>query len=325
MSPTLENILAIINPNAGLSGATKSAKLLCEELRRSGANVQETYTTGIGDACDIAFKEGALYDLVVACGGDGTLSEVVSGLMRLESPPNVGFLPIGSTCDVAQTYKLSYNPVKAAHDMLNGISFAIDIGQVSGSTSIMREDLPDGVVPGDSDKLPNHFTYVASFGAFAETSYATRRELKKTLGHFAYVVTGIWSVKDVRSVKTNVILDGVDYSGEYIFGGVLNSFSVGGMVRLDNVVFDDGVFEVLLVKPPKNVGQIAKLVSLLLRQKTGDAIIRKRAQEAVFTFDKPISFTVDGEYGGSRTMWRIINIPRAINLRIPKPLQAQSE
>ncbi|NLA70880.1 MAG: YegS/Rv2252/BmrU family lipid kinase [Clostridiaceae bacterium] len=325
MSHTLGNILAIINPHAGRSGATKPAKLLCEELRRSGANVQETFTTGIGDACDIAFNEGALYDLVVACGGDGTLSEVVSGLMRLESPPDVGFLPIGSTCDVAQTYKLSYNPVKAAHDMLHGSSFAIDIGQVSGSTSIMRDDLPDGVVPGDADKLPNHFTYVSSFGAFAETSYATRRELKKALGHFAYVVTGIWSVKDVRPVKTNVILDGVDYSGEYIFGGVLNSFSVGGMVRLDNVIFDDGVFEVLLVKPPKNVGQIAKLVSLLLRRKTGDAIIRKRARQAVFTFDKPISFTVDGEYGGSRTMWQITNIPRAINLRIPKPPQTHSE
>lgn len=323
MSQTLVNILAIINPHAGRSGATKSAKLLCEELRRSGAVVREVYTAGIGHARDIAFSEASQYDLVVACGGDGTLSEVVSGLVRLGTSPDVGFLPIGSTCDVAQTFKLSSDPVRAARDMLHGISFAIDIGRVSGSASLMREDLPDGVVPDNSDKLPNHFTYVASFGAFAETSYATRRELKKALGHLAYIVTGIWSVKDVRPVKTNVVLDGVDYSGEYIFGGILNSFSVGGLVRLDDVLFDDGFFEVLLVKPPKNVGQTAKLVSLLLRRKTGDAIIRKRTREAVFNFDNAVSFTVDGEYGGSRTMWRITNIPCAIHLRVPKLPQTQ--
>ncbi|HZK28718.1 MAG TPA: YegS/Rv2252/BmrU family lipid kinase [Clostridia bacterium] len=319
MSQTPANVLVIINPHAGRSGSTKPAKLLCDELRRANTKVREVYTTGIGHAREIAFKEGAPYDLVVACGGDGTLSEVVSGLVLLGTPPDVGFLPIGSTCDVAQTFELSSDPTRAAHDMLHGISFAIDIGRVNGSASLMREDLPDGVVPDHPDKLPSHFTYVASFGAFTETSYGTRRELKKMLGHLAYIVTGIWSVKEVRPVKTDVALDGVDYSGDYIFGGILNSFSVGGLIRLDDVLFDDGLFEVLLVKPPKNVGQIAKLVSLLLRRKTGDAIIRKRTRQAVFKFDKPVSFTVDGEYGGAREMWQITNIPCAIHLRIPKP------
>ncbi len=312
-----QNILVIINPNAGRYGASELAGKLCGELRKAGSSVREVFTTGIGDAREIAFTQGPAHDIVVACGGDGTLSEVVSGLMRPGFPPHVGFLPIGSTCDMARTFKLPSEPLKAARSILAGIPFAIDIGRVHGSQPQIRHDLPEGISPSRPEQLPAYFTYVASFGAFTETSYATRRHLKKALGHFAYLLTGLQSVGRIRPHETTVLLDGVDYSGSYIFGGVLNSFSVGGLVKLNDVVFDDGLFEVLLVKPPRNLGQTAKLVSRILQRKTSDDMIRRRAHDIIFRFKEPVSFTVDGEYGGSRTDWELNNIKQAIRLRVP--------
>lgn len=319
MSGTGLKILVIINPNAGRFGATELAAKLCGELRQAGAVVREVFTAGRGDAREIAFTEAPAYGLVVACGGDGTLSEVISGLMRLRFPPDVGFLPIGSTCDIARTFKLPSDPRKSAQGILTGIPFPVDIGRVHGSRPLIRRDLPEGVAPDSPDQVPDYFSYVTSFGAFTETSYATRRRLKKTLGHFAYVLTGLQSLGGIRPFDTTVLLDGADYSGSYIFGGVLNSFSVGGMVKLDDVVFNDGLFEVLLVKPPRNAGQTAQLISHLLRRKTSDAMIRRRASEIIFRFKEAVPFTVDGEYGGSRTDWQIQNIKQAIRLRIQSP------
>lgn len=316
MSQIPDKVLIIVNPKAGREEAGAAAQSLGLEFERMGAQVRQLHTEGKGDARDMARDQASAYDLVVACGGDGTLSEVISGLMAVESPPPIGFLPVGSTCDVARTFKLSADPVKAARDMVEGLAYAIDIGQVGGSPPLLRQDLPPGVVPEDPALLPGHFSYVASFGAFTETSYATRRKLKKALGHFAYVLKGLGSVSHIHPVKTTVLLDGVDYSGHYIFGGVLNSFSIGGMVKLDDVLFDDGYFEVLLVKPPRNAGQTAKLIARLLRQKTDDRIIRLRARDIRFLFEAPVSFTVDGEYGGTRTEWSIRNIPRALQLRV---------
>ena len=317
MNDSGEKILLIINPKAGRSGAEKLAGKLAARLEEGGALVTRILTSEPGHARRIAFSQGADYDCLVACGGDGTLSEVIGGLMQLESRPDVGFLPVGSTCDIARTFRLPAQPRKAAQVILEGTPFPVDIGRVEGSPSQMREDLPEGVVPSDPSRLPDSFTYVASFGAFTETSYATRRRLKKTLGHLAYLLTGLQSVSRIRPYDVSVSLDGTDYSGSYIFGGVLNSFSVGGLVKLDDVLFNDGLFEVLLVKPPHNVGQTAKLLALLLRRKTGDAIIRRRASEIVFGCQEALSFTLDGEYGGSRTEWTLRNSRQAVRLRVP--------
>lgn len=308
--------LVIINPQAGKAGAEHAADLLIAELEKKGLKTEKVLTCGISDARDIAIARASAFDLVVACGGDGTLSEVISGLMRLDERPPVGFLPVGSACDVATTFKLPSDPIKAAAIMTDGLSFAIDIGKVSGSPAALRTDLPSGVVPPTTEQLPDYFTYVASFGAFTETSYATNRALKKRLGHFAYVLTGAKALGQIRKIKTTVAVDGNDLSGTYIFGGVLNSFSVGGMVKLDDVIFDDGLFEVMLVQPPRNVGQFSGLLSRLLRRKTGGVIVRERGQKITFSFEEPVSFTVDGEYGGTRTTWTIENIPRAIYLKV---------
>lgn len=316
MNRPADDVLAIINPNAGRQGATALAARLCATLRQAGVPVQEVLTGGMGDARRIAAERAASHSLVVACGGDGTLSEVISGLMQVDDPPDVGFLPIGSTCDVARNFKLSSKPEKAAHELLEGISYPLDIGLVGGAEAVLRTDLPAGVVPASAHELPRHFSYITSFGAFTEAAYATRRRLKKTLGHFAYVLRGFQTIGQLSPIEAEVTLDGLDYSGRYLFGGVINSFSVGGLVKLNDVLLNDGLFEVLLVKPPRNLSQAARLVSRLLRRRTDDTMIRERAREIRFRFSEPVSFTVDGEYGGTRSDWQISNLRQAVRLRV---------
>ncbi len=365
MKNDIRHILVIINPASGPARAARNVEIFVEELHNLGATIHSKHTRGITDARDIATREGGRYDLVVACGGDGTLSEVVSGLLALDAPPPAGFYPSGSTCDVARTFHLPTDPKKAARVVLFGRSFPVDIGTISRDTppvhpssmqylntiqkqnhenehstnsskamtepefsnvsheSILKEHsfnnparhVDDDMI--DPAMLPRHFTYVAAFGAFTEVSYATRRSLKKTFGHMAYVLTGMRSLRHIRSASTRVTLDDQDYSGDYLFGGLVNSSSIGGLVPLPNAVLDDGYFDAVLVTKPKSFRLLWRLVCRLLQGKEDPHIHRVPTRKAFFQFDEPMSFTVDGEYGGTRMTWSIENLPRAIALRIP--------
>lgn len=314
MKSDIQHILVIVNPASGQARSRRNVELFIDALHNLGASTHSLHTQGIADARDIATREGANYDLVIACGGDGTLSEVVSGLLALDAPPPVGFYPSGSTCDVARTFRLATDPKEAAQNMLYGRSFPIDIGAIS------RETIPATHVddnPVNSSMLPRHFTYVAAFGAFTEVSYATRRSLKKAFGHMAYVLSGMRSLRSIRSASTRATLDNQDYSGDYLFGGLVNSRSIGGLVPLPNAVLNDGYFDAVLIKKPTSFRLLWRLVRHLLQGKDDPHILRVPTRKAIFQFEDPMPFTVDGEYGGTRMTWVIENLPRAIALRIP--------
>jgi YegS/Rv2252/BmrU family lipid kinase len=313
MENDISRILVIINPASGRARSARNVEIFVDELHNLGATTHSKHTRGIAHARDIAACEGADYDLVVACGGDGTLSEVVSGLLELNVPPSVGFYPSGSTCDVARSFQLTTDPKEAARDMLFGRSFPIDIGMISRDAPSEHHDDDHSA---DFAKLPRHFTYVAAFGAFTEVSYATRRSLKKTFGHMAYVLTGMRSLRHIHSASTLVTLDDKDYSGDYLFGGLINSRSIGGLVPLPNAVLDDGYFDAVLVTKPKSFRLLWRLVRRLLQGKEDPHILRVPVRKALFQFDDPVPFTVDGEYGGTKSTWAIENLPRAITLRI---------
>lgn len=317
MKSDIRHILVIVNPASGQARSLRNVEMFIDALHNLGATTRTVHTQGIADARDIATREGANYDLVIACGGDGTLSEVVSGLLALEAPPPVGFYPSGSTCDVARTFRLATDPQEAAQNMLYGRSFPVDIGTILRDKTPMNrnDDHDDHSV--DPAMLPRHFTYVAAFGAFTEVSYATRRSLKKTFGHMAYVLTGIRSLRHIRSASTRVTLDDHDYSGDYLFGGLVNSRSIGGLVPLPDAVLDDGYFDAVLVTKPKSFRLLWSIVRSLLQGKENPHILRVPTRKAVFQFENPMPFTVDGEYGGTRMTWVIENLPRAIELRIP--------
>ena len=227
----MKKLLFIVNPRAG---KTKSSAPLFDAvaaLSRAGYLVRVFVTEAGGDASRVAADWGPDYDVVVCAGGDGTLNETISGLMTLPQRPLLGYLPNGSTNDFAASLHLSSDPRLAALDIAGGSPHPLDIGR-------------------HNDR---YFAYVASFGAFTRSSYSASQAAKNALGHFAYILEGLSDLDSLRPYRCAIEADGERFEGEFIFGAVCNSTSLGGLVKLDasRVAMDDGAFELLLLRMPK--------------------------------------------------------------------------
>jgi len=242
-------------------------------------------------------QEGSEYDLIICSGGDGTLDEVVTGMMQMDEKRPIGYIPMGSTNYFANSLQLPKNVRKAAEIALDGQPFACDVGQFND----------------------NSFIYVAAFGIFTEVSYQTNQELKNLLGHAAYILEGAKSLLDIEAYEMRVEYADTILEGEFIFGMVTNSISVGGFKQIagKNVLLDDGVFEVTLIKRPKNPLELNEIVtSLLARVDNTELIYSFKTDEIRFYTEKEVTWTLDGEYGGSHNQVVIKNWHRAVEIMV---------
>ena len=155
-----KRMMLIINPMAGRSGYKTGFGEVMNILDSGGYLTTVYFTQGRGDATVMAAQHAAEYDTVACIGGDGTLSEVVSGLMQVPNPPPLGYIPMGTTNDVASTLGLPKNATDAALRIVTGTPTAFDVGSF-GERS--------------------YFTYVAAFGAFTAVSYETPQNEKQAL------------------------------------------------------------------------------------------------------------------------------------------------
>ena len=235
---------------------------------------------------------------MICSGGDGTLSETAAGLMQLEHPPVLGYVPFGSTNDCAATLRLPKKVQEAA---------ALAVG-----------DRPPR--PWDVGMLNDRaFIYVAAFGAFTEVSYDTPQDLKNTFGHLAYVMAGIASIPSISPYRMRVEVDDQQVlEDDFYYGMVCNTISVGGMKALpaDKVVVDDGKFEVVLVRKPSSIADVTASLQALIRQAPLEdgALLSFHASRLTFTCDRPVPWTVDGEYGGSQEVNRVENCRQALQI-----------
>ena len=240
--------------------------------------------------------ENVRADIALSIGGDGTLSEVVSGLMQVPNPPPLGYIPMGTTNDVASTLGLPKNATDAALRIVTGTPTAFDVGSFG-------------------DK--SFFTYVAAFGAFTAVSYETPQNEKQALGHLAYVLEAMSRLNSIDHYCAHVEYDGGTVDGDFIFGAVCNSTSIGGLMKLDpeRVVLDDGKFEMLLVPSPKTAADLQNLVLALLNQQydAGGLIFRHVTSLHVET-DQELPWSLDGEYEPSRPAVDITNCQRALTM-----------
>ena len=294
----MKKLLFIINPVAGRGMYKQGLGEALFTLHSAGYEPTLRFTSRAGEAVELA-QLAAGYDLVCCPGGDGTLSEVTSGLMALEPEkrPPIGYFPLGTANDVATTLKLPKNdPAAVARRIAEGAPRAWDIGRFG------------------EDK---YFTYVAAFGAFTDVSYETPQQSKQALGHLAYLLEGMNRLPKLPHYRAQVELDGKIAEGDYIFGGVTNSTSVAGLVKLDPdmVALDDGEFEVALVKYPATLADLNALVSQAVsRNYNGEMLTIQKAKRVRFTFAEPVPFTRDGEPGGVCTDVRIENLHAAVRL-----------
>ena len=292
-----KKLMLIVNPAAGRGGYKYNFAEAMNELDKGGYRTTLYFTSGRGEATELAAAYAGEYDYAVCIGGDGTLSEVLGGLMRLEKRPYVGYIPMGTANDVATTIDLPKNDCLAAvRKFMAGEPHPFDLGGF-----------------GDDE----YFAYIAAFGAFTEVSYVTPQEQKKVLGHLAYVLQGAQQLGKIESIHTVVEYDGGTVDADLLYGSMSNSTSVAGIVHLpeEMVCLGDGISELVLVKNPGTVAGFGEIVNSVLSQRfDNDNLLVLHTKKAKFTFDRPVAWTRDGEAGGECSSIELRNIECPVQL-----------
>ena len=295
-----KSLLMLVNPAAGRSTSDGALGSAVASFCEAGYCPTVYFTTAPGSAVEMTARLAGDYPRMVCLGGDGTLSDTIAGLMRLppERRPLLGYIPMGTANDVANTLGLPLRqPAKAVENILHGRILHYDVGEMSGA---------------------GFFTYVAAFGAFTEVSYKTDQELKKSLGHLAYVLEGINSLSSIQACHARVEYDGGEFEGDFIYGAVSNSLSIGGMLKLDPelVNLSDGRFEILLIHQPLLPLDLSNIIAGLLNQDYEASRCLKVLQcsRVKFTFDQDVPWTRDGEDGGAHRELELVCHSRAVRL-----------
>ncbi len=294
-----KKLLLIINPKAGMQSAAKGLFSIAEVFCNAGFDVSLHITRCGLDACETVKRKGEEFDYIVCSGGDGTLNEVISGVMSLNKQPLIGYIPSGSTNDFASNLGLAKNDFRGiSQRIVNGTPKAIDIGLI-----------------GD-----RYFSYTASFGAFTAVTYTTPQNVKNILGRAAYFLEAPKDLTSLRPYKVKVTdKEGNVRENEYIFGCIANTLTMAGILNLDglNVALDDGTFECLLIKVPRNALELNEIVTALVTQdfECPHFDILKSSEFSV-EFDSPVDWTIDGEHGAFGQKVNVMALPKAIQIVI---------
>ncbi|MBQ7295326.1 MAG: YegS/Rv2252/BmrU family lipid kinase [Clostridia bacterium] len=290
-----KKVLLIVNPCAGKNKSRTGTFDIVDKFSNNDYEFTVRTTTCQGDATNIVKRELEGKDLVVCCGGDGTLNETINGVMDMPKRVPIGYIPTGTTCDLASTLGIPSDVKKATDIIISGNTNDYDIGLFNN----------------------RYFSYVASFGAFTKCSYATPQKLKNRFGHAAYVFTALGEVKDVHGIFMRIEHDGGVIEGKFSFGAVSNSTSVAGMFKLieDDVRLNDGIFEVLLV-PEMGLFDIIPTIRKAQKQDyDGKRVIYLRTSKIKITSPyEEVDWTLDGEYGGSHSEVMIHVLERAVRI-----------
>jgi len=254
-----------------------------------------------GDATEYVKLHGREYDRIICSGGDGTLVETVSGLFEAKLSCPIGYIPAGSTNDFAGSIGIPKNPLKAAQIALGERIMQCDVGKFNG----------------------NLFTYVAAFGAFTDISYGTSQKYKNVFGHGAYVMEGIKTVGlgDFPAYEMTVHAGDRIIRDEFIYGMILNSYSIGGVkyLPMPDIKLDDGQFEVFLIKYPESPGELNYiLTSLAAKEIDPDFFYYFKTNSLEIHSEKEVPWTLDGENGGCRNHVKIEIMKQALSIYIPE-------
>ncbi len=299
-----KRLFFVYNPKAGKAQIRNKLADILDIFAQEGYEITVVPTQKRDDARAAVAGRSGDYDLVVCSGGDGTLDEVVTGMIQSGFRTPIGYIPAGSTNDFGGSISLPKNMVRAARTAMRGRVFQCDIG------TFRYDDVEDV------------FVYIAAFGLFTDVSYETGQEMKNVLGHMAYLLEGVKSLPGIRSSHIKVSWDGKTLEDDFIFGMITNSFSVGGFKNITgkNVKLDDGLFEVTLIKMPRNPLELSNImISLLNRDIDTDAMHCFRTAELTLESKVPVAWTLDGENGGSHTKVTIRNVQKGMDIRV-KPL-----
>ncbi len=295
-----KKVLVIINPKSGRFTVKKQLWNIADMFTRAGLETTVYTTQKRGDATEYAKLLADKFDVIVCRGGDGTFNETVNGVLQSGIDVPVGYIPSGTTNDFAHSIGVPTD-VQAAIDLICEVEpKPHDIGKVVNSG--------------------RYFNYTASFGIFTKSSYSVSQKSKNLFGYPAYVVSGLKEIKDYRPMNLRITCDDKVYEGEYAFGGISSSLVIAGIIKYtrDQVLYDDGVFELNLARLPKNAGEWAEV--------SRDVLLSHKYNEKYFTLAKgshfviesldnqEVPWTLDGEYGGSFKVTEIDCVNKAFRV-----------
>ena len=300
----MKKLLFVYNPRAGKEMLKPRLSDVLDIFVKAGYEVTVHPTQAYRDAYyQIKEYEVGKYDLIACSGGDGTIDEVATGMMKRREMGKdvvpVGYIPAGTTNDFAKSLHIPRKPLAAADNAVTGVPFPCDIGKFNDSV----------------------FVYIAAFGIFTDVSYETDQAVKNVLGHMAYILEGAKRIFNIPSYKIKVEHDGEVIEDEFIFGMVTNSRSVGGFSNMvgKNIVFDDGLFEVTLNKTPKNPIALQEIIAaLLIEQVDTKHMYTFKTKKITFDSVEEIPWTLDGEFGGEQDYVEIENVQKAMEIMVPE-------
>lgn len=295
-----KSLLLIMNPKSGTMLAPKHLAEIIDGFSGAGFLTQVLMTTGRGDARKFAIEYGGAVDTVVVSGGDGTLNEVIDGLISGGHKTPLGYIPAGSTNDFANSIGLPKDINECVATIIKGNAKPVDIGRFNG----------------------RYFSYVASFGAFTSVTYSVPQNIKNIFGHTAYVMSGVTELANLKSIYARVTADkGTPnekvLEGSYLIGAVCNSKSIGGILRLDKLDVDmnDGLMEIMMVKMPKDILDLSDIAtSMLSGSFKSHQIETLSAHEAIVEIEDGVHWTLDGEYEEGSELCEIKTVRSAIDL-----------
>lgn len=291
----MKQLLLIINPVAGMKKASKRLPEIVSVFNRADYDVHVYVTSCQSDASKAVEEMGSTMDLIVCCGGDGTLNETICGIIQAGLQIPIGYIPAGSTNDFANSLGLSGDVVEAARQIVSGVAKPYDIGQFEN----------------------RYFSYVASFGAFTKTSYTTPQSIKNALGHMAYLLEGIQEISKIKKVHLRLETEQEVLEDDYLFGAICNSTSVGGVLTLNSKLVDlgDGKFEILLIRAPRSIQELHECV-LALKNQTYDCgmLTFRSAGWIKISANADMPWTLDGEKAEGNDTILVKNIHHGILL-----------
>lgn len=292
-----KNVLFVMNPAAGKTHIKGQLFEVINAFSDAGYRVTVYPTRQPFDGKNIVISEGADYDLIVCAGGDGTLDDVVSGFMVSKCDIPLGYIPAGSTNDFARSLGLPLEPMAAVTNIISGHPFPIDVGRFNES---------------------DYFVYIAAFGAFTEVSYSTNQQFKNIFGHAAYIMNSLRSLNSVTSYTATVRYNDHEITDTFVYAMITNSLSVGGMrnvVVSDDIEFDDGMFECLLIKAPTNPLELQAIInSLLISEVNEKYMYCFKAARIEITSEEEIPWVRDGEFGGNQKRVVIENCQQVLKI-----------
>lgn len=299
LGDTIVRARVIYNPSAGREQVKRNLVDILQILEEAGYETSAFQTKPEPFSAKKEARRAALagYDLIVAAGGDGTVSEVISGIAELENRPKVGIIPAGTTNDYAHALKIPRSDLLAAARIIaEGHEIPMDIGKANDT----------------------YFMNICAGGFLSDITYEVPTRLKTVFGYLAYLAKGAEKLPSVKPIHMRIEYEEGVFDGMASMYFVALTNTVGGFEPIDpNLLLGDGKFTLFIVKTA-NIFDILQILGSILRNGkhinhpnvlyTHTSYVKAEARD-----DQRLMINLDGEYGGDEPT-TFINLQQHITI-----------